>query len=199
MSGTDQQTRLFLGLMVEPEVGGRLARKSAAALDGEPGIRLYSPEDLHLTLVFLGAFPTHRVERLKGALQEEIRGLLAPELTLEQAVSFPSADQPRALAVRVGEEPDRAGRLAALRNRALQAALCTGWRPPRVERERPFQPHVTVARCKGGEAAELGPFLRHDMGARWLAVDVEVIESRPESAESRYRAIGNVPLVVRPD
>ena len=58
MSGTDQQTRLFLGLMVEPEVGGRLARKSAAALDGEPGIRLYSPEDLHLTLVFLGQVET---------------------------------------------------------------------------------------------------------------------------------------------
>lgn len=199
MSGRDSETRLFLGLMVEPEVGGRLARKSAAALEGEPGIRLYSPGDLHLTLAFLGAYPTRQVDLLKRALQEEIRGLLAPELTLEQAVGFPSADRPRALAVRVGEEPDRAGRLAALRNRALQAALCTGWRPPRAERERPFQPHVTVARCKGGEAADFGAFLRLDLGARWLAVDVEVIESRPENPESRYRAIGNVPLVVRPD
>lgn len=187
--------RLFVGLVLPEEAAGRLARRLAPLLDDE-GVQAYAAEDLHLTLAFLGEFPEDRRPTLEGALQEELRGLVAPELTLSGTGAFPGREAPRVLWSGVEERPGVAGRLAALRNRVLQAALSLGWRPPAAERGRPFRPHVTVGRVRGGEVHRA--FFDADFDQGWLPVEVALVESRPGDPEGRYRTLWAVPLVVRP-
>ena len=187
--------RLFVGLVLGDETAGRLRRRLAPLLD-EEGVRTSPAEDLHLTLAFLGAFSEPQRPRLEGALREELRGLVAPELVLSGTGAFPGRDAPRVLWSGVEERPGAPGRLAALRNRVLQAGLSLGWRPPAGDRARPFQPHVTVGRVREGPVNRA--FFAADFDQGWLPVEVALVESRAGDGGARYRTLSAVPLVVRP-
>ena len=194
-------TRLFFGLALDPEVAERLQRSVAASLEGCGPVAVYGAEDMHLTLAFLGEIEPEKIPSIKRAATEEFRGLTAPELRVGGELgAFPSAQAPRALFADVQEAPDSWGRLAALRNRALQVGLAHGWRQSRKDSERPFRPHVTVARPRGGASIPQELLGQHPERG-WLPVDIVLFESRPtrgEVGEARYRALGAWPLVVRP-
>src|SRR5688572_6583362 len=150
--------RLFIGLSLPAAVAGPLAEQAAAALggaeDGRPGLRgrrglrIYPARDLHLTLCFIGE--NADAERIGRALVDETRGLAAPELRLTGVGAFPDYDAPRVLWAGVVEDSGALGRLPALHNRALNAALGAGWRRPSADVVRPFRPHVTLARLAEG-------------------------------------------------
>ncbi|MFT7676734.1 MAG: 2'-5' RNA ligase [Planctomycetota bacterium] len=164
------------------------------------GTRIYEPWDLHLTLCYLGSFPEPRRKLLQRVLQEEIRGMDAPELALTGIGAFPALDQARAVYAGVREGDERPGRLLTLQNRAWQAAYSLGWRPASHERQRKFRPHLTVARrTQSGAKMDLPRSLTSlDFSQSWLPVDVCVLESRPNHPEERYRTLAATPLVVRP-
>jgi len=188
--------RLFIGLEVPPETGRRIERSLRPLIEGDE-VRTYSADDMHVTLVFLGSWPEERLPGLKSALQEEVRGLNAPDLTIAGTGAFPDFENPRVLWAAVEEEEESMpGRLFALHNRVRQAALMLGWRPSAAERMRPFTPHVTVARTKAGDPGAAYRRLRFDRS--WLPVEVLLVESRPGDPVERYRTLQALPLVVRP-
>ncbi|MEM8714137.1 MAG: hypothetical protein AAGG01_24605 [Planctomycetota bacterium] len=198
-------TRLFFGLSVDPVVGQSLLRGAKRALSGAPegGIDLYEEEDLHVTLCFLGSFPPDRIAALREAANYEFKGLFAPELLVgEEGDSLPSRVEPRALVTGVEETAETVGRLAAVRNRTWQVALSQGWRGSRSDRERPFQPHVTLARASDVPARELEDFWDLSAERRWLPLDIVLYESLDaearEAAGVRYRTLAAWPLSVRP-
>ena len=194
-----EERRLFIGLSVDEEAGRRLLRGVRPFLEGSKA-QIYAPEDLHLTLGFLGSFPENQRRHLQRVLQEEIRGLEAPELILGEVGAYPSLAEPATVWARVYESDERPGRLWALRNRVWQAALCQGWRPPDKERRAEFRPHVTVARLPPSDPGPaLDPGLaRLELDQRWLPVDVHIWESHASHQGERYRSLAAVPLVVRP-
>lgn len=192
--------RLFFGLGIEGDLGERIAKRTRLALADCGEMAVYAADDLHLTLAFLGEVESDTVRSIVRTAGDEFRGLTAPELRVGgSAGSFPDGERPRALWEGVEETFDSLGRLAALRNRALQVAYCHGLRPRRADRERPFHPHVTVAR-PGAGAAIPGDFFEGRDASRWLPVDVTLFESfGKESPDgSRYRVLAAWPLVVRP-
>jgi len=188
--------RLFIGLDLPPEIGRRIERSLRPLVEGED-VRAYSHEDMHVTLVFLGSWPESRLPALKAALQEEVRGLNAPELSISGTGAFPDFENPSVLWAGVEEDEESVpGRLFALHNRVRQAALMLGWRASSAERLRPFTPHVTLARTKAGDPGAAYRRLRFDRS--WLPVEVLLIESRPDDPQERYRILHSLPLVVRP-
>ncbi|MEE2940522.1 MAG: 2'-5' RNA ligase family protein [Planctomycetota bacterium] len=192
--------RLFFGLGIEGDLGDRIVRRTRVALAECGDTALYAAADLHLTLAFRGEVEERRVRPIVRSADVEFRGLAAPELRVGgTAGSFPDGERPRALWESVEETFESLGRLAALRNRALQVAYSHGLRPRRADRERPFRPHVTVARP--GAAAEVPEdFFEERDAARWLPVDVTLFESlgARTAGEGRYRVLGAWPLVVQP-
>lgn len=196
---TPESRRLFLGLTLTEELARRTTHRVHPVLAELPGVAVYPARDLHLTLAFLGAFPAAGLPSLRAAFQEEVRGLLAPELSLAGPGAFPDRKRPRVLWVGVEEEFDHAGRLDALRNRVRQAALSQGWRAGSAERRRTFRPHVTLARVRAGAASVPASFYDLPLGGRWLPVEVDLVESRPDDPAARYAVLASVPLVVRPD
>jgi RNA 2',3'-cyclic 3'-phosphodiesterase len=179
--------RLFVAVFPPLEIREKL-HHAALNLPIEGAVRWVRPENVHLTLKFLG-----------NAREEDLDGIVAAtgsvcarherfEATTSGFGAFPSARRARVVWAGVGEGSERLRVLAE----DLEAAL----EPLGFERERrPYAPHVTLGRARGrpvvlGEGVAAEP-----MGFRVERVDVvrsvlreggafyEVLESR-ELAEA---------------
>jgi len=119
------------------------ARGAAAAITSSepaPPLRLLDPENLHLTLCFLGSRPVEEITAIGSALSA--CAVDVGELSVGAPLWLPPA-RPRSLAVAIHDE---AGELAGL-HAAVAGAICesSGWEPER----RRFRAHITVARTRG--------------------------------------------------
>lgn len=137
--------RLFVAIDFPDEVRARLAGLAG----GIPGARWTEPENLHLTLRFIGEVPDDRLADIDAALA----GIAAPafELTLDGVGTFGSARSTRVLWAGVA----RSEPLAHLQAK-VESALVRAGVP--VE-ERRFTPHVTLARLKDASTERIGRFI----------------------------------------
>jgi RNA 2',3'-cyclic 3'-phosphodiesterase len=103
-----------------------------------PGLRLFGPADLHLTVAFLGAMPPERA----GAVVAQMRQVqFAPfALVPSQWLALPSPERVSALALAVGEGHAQAVALMQAWRESFWAAAGATPDP------RPPLPHLTVAR-----------------------------------------------------
>ena len=131
--------RAFVAIPLPDEVVSALN----AAQAGLPAGRPVAPENLHITVAFLGEHPEPLVEDVHFAL-DDIRAP-AFELTLDGLGLF-GGDRPRALYAEVRPEP----MLSHLREKVLQAARSAGLRLDRAR----YNPHVTLARFNNGLKGE---------------------------------------------
>lgn len=122
---------------------GEVVRTLTAAQAGLPAGRPVAPENLHITVAFLGEHPEPLVEDVHYALD----GIRAPafELTLDGLGLF-GGERPRSLHAEVRPEP----MLSHLREKVLQAARGAGLRMDRMR----YSPHVTLARFNNGLKGE---------------------------------------------
>jgi len=140
------QQRLFIGLELPATI-----QETLAALDPQiAGLRWLPPEQMHLTMSFLGNVEAADEDRL----QEALAGVEVPPffLPVEGVGSFGGA-RPTVVWAGVGKGHPH---LFALHKRIQDAVLNLGL-PGDL---RTFHPHVTVARAKGVSRAALRPFLR---------------------------------------
>ena len=137
--------RLFVAIDPPPAVVERLAGLCA----GVPGARWVEPDQIHLTLRFVG--------EVDGALRADVRtelGRVAAgpfSLTLSGTDCF--GGRRRARTLWVGVEP--CPPLVELKTKVEAALGRAGLAPER----RKFHPHVTLARLKAGPPDRIGRFL----------------------------------------
>ncbi len=129
--------RTFVAVPIEvsPELG-RLLK----AVSGIPGVKGVEPENVHITLKFLGELSGDDVERVKRSLSMVEFGP-SFELSLEGIGTFPSSGRPRVVWIGIGEGKEN---LVRMHQVVDQATSCIGGE------EREFSPHLTVARVKKG-------------------------------------------------
>lgn len=133
--------RLFVGLALPDSHRRRLAMTCAGIEDA----RWVTPENLHLTLRFIGEVDGHVAEDIAHALDAVRAEPFA--LTLKDAGVF--GTPPHALWV--GAEDAPKGALAALQA-SVESAVVRSGLPPEG---RKFSPHVTLARFKKVNAQRL--------------------------------------------
>jgi 2'-5' RNA ligase len=133
---------------------------SAQALGPAPGLRLEPPENLHLTLVFLGESEEGALARL-GARAAATCARHGPlSLSLGPTGAF-GAPEPWVLWVGVQGALDRLG---ALQEALSGDAAAEGW----ARDARLFTPHLTAARVRAAQGVAGGAGL----GATWAAQPV---------------------------
>jgi 2'-5' RNA ligase len=142
--------RLFVAVDLNDEARraiGAEQRRIVAAL--EPSgrlLRLVRPEQMHLTLAFVGEAAPATADAIVRAMSRPID---QPRFRLSfgGVGVFPEAGKPRALFVDVVEGLAELASLQRVVARLLQAAGV----PPEP---RPFRPHLTIARWRAGRPAD---------------------------------------------
>jgi RNA 2',3'-cyclic 3'-phosphodiesterase len=154
-------------------------------------VRWVRLDGLHVTLRFIGPTldPLHEAV---GQAVEEVGSAARPfDIRLSGAGAFPYPDRPRALWIGITDGAAELAGLAAALGAALERR---GW--PRDER--PFRPHLTVARSDGVRA---GPRLARALIAAssglsiaWPARSVVLFESLTGGGPARYVPLLEVPF-----
>lgn len=137
--------RLFVALELPDDLRQRLAGLGG----GVPGARWTEPENLHLTLRFIGEVPDDRLADIDAALA----GVEAPafDLVFDGVGVFGNARSARILWAGV-ERNEALNHLQA----KVESALVRGGVAPD---ERRFSAHVTLARLKDAPRERLGRFI----------------------------------------
>jgi len=135
--------RLFIALDIDDAVRERLARFLDGVRNFAPDARWVKPESLHVTLKFIGEQPDPAVEKIKQTLTE----ICAPASKIEFRGYgfFPNPKSARVFWIGMESGP-QLSHLAA----AIDAKMATLGIP---KEDRPFSPHLTLARAAGGSGA----------------------------------------------
>ena len=133
--------RLFVGVPVPPEALAACAALlgPVMARHGGRGVRWVRTENLHLTLRFLGLLTPSRIDVLGEAVDAAAAGVEPFEVVLAGAGAFPGDRRPRAIWLGIERGAEELGTIS----RALDGALVRSGMPAD---DRPFRPHLTVAR-----------------------------------------------------
>jgi 2'-5' RNA ligase len=128
--------RLFIAIPLAPEVAGQLAGLRSRLERPCDGLRWSSPESWHVTLQFLGA--TNQSQYLR--LMSNLSGLLAPAVSIRiEGLGF--FDRAGVFFAGVRITP----KLVALQQSVTTATSPCGF----VAEDRPYHPHITLARNQG--------------------------------------------------
>jgi 2'-5' RNA ligase len=175
--------RLFIGLDFPQNARDRLA----LLCSGLQGARWTPPENLHLTLRFIGEIDEPEAE----ILHSELGRVSAPgfTLTLSGLDIFASGKKPRSLWTGALADPA----LTLLQGRVESACGRAGL----AGDPRKFKPHVTLARLKDTPQAKLASYLAERGLFRLgpIAIkDFVLFESKLSSQGSSYTALARYPL-----
>ena len=176
--------RAFVAVTIPPRLIEALKRvqdQLRATVRGEL-VRWTKPEQLHLTLKFLGNVPANRLEELKAALSRACEGHPPFQLALEHLGCFPNVRNPRVIWVGIGGDRQALPRL----HRSIDEAT-HGFGDH--SEERAFQPHLTIGRVKAEprRAMQVGAAIEQTpLGSlgEWKVDEVELMQSEllPEGA-----------------
>jgi RNA 2',3'-cyclic 3'-phosphodiesterase len=170
--------RLFAGIAMSEEARQVLERATLRLRAPEDGLRWSLPEQWHITLVFLGTVGTEQYEPLVRVLRG-IRGAVVP-VEVDGVGMF---DRPGILYAAVEVSPA----LARLQRALAKAVESVGFE---LE-DRPYRPHITLARSRHRAGAKTLSRLRpkaeqQRVRARWNAPEFLLYESVPSPSGSRY-------------
>jgi len=175
--------RLFVAIPLPDDIRQDLARLSS----GLPGGRWISPENMHLTLRFIGEVEEHMGPDIDGALG----AIRCPEFTLRlNGVStFGRGHTVHTAWAGIDTEPA----LTHLHAKIEQAMVRLGLEPER----RKFTPHVTLARIKNAPHGKLALWLESYGGYRsrpFAAAVFALVRSRLGNGGAHYEVLSEYPL-----
>ena len=177
--------RLFVGLSLPEDVRDALSSLWA----GLPGAKWVDPDNLHVTLRFIGEVSRADAEDIDGTLAR----IDAPafQLSLAGVDCFQTGRRVRAVWVGVAGEP----LLNHLQDKVESAVVRAGHPPER----RKFKPHVTLARFKNGTSDRIGDFVAAHAGFTAAPFQVErftLFRSRLGAAGPHYEPLNDYDLTV---
>jgi 2'-5' RNA ligase len=177
--GTEPRARVFVGLKVAPEITRELAQFTMG-LEKTSSVRVIPPADIHLTLV-----PPWSETSLPDAAEKlrlSATQFGAFQLTFQHVGYGPQPRRPRLIWADCAATDD----VAALRSALLQAYGQSD--------ERPFRPHVTLARIReNGQAIARKHPIDQELSLTQRIETVELFQS-PPSGERGYRILASFRL-----
>jgi 2'-5' RNA ligase len=181
--------RLFLAIELPDDVREHLVRVQQAIAGLAPKASLTKPENLHVTLKFLGEVDERRTAELCDSLAKVTGAVI--ELSADRLECFPTRGPLRIIAAGMrGSEKALAGVHGAIEQRCRYLGF--------ESETRRYRPHVTLARAKGSDggdrrkldeaSAEFWP------GPSWRVGEFVLMQSRLRPQGAEYVVAARFPL-----
>lgn len=153
-------------------------------------MRWVPPENLHLTLKFLGDTPEDRITALDAGIREVTSQLAAFSVSLSNVGCFPNARKPRVVWTGIQAKHQH---LVGLNEAIETMAQAHGF----DAEEKPFRPHLTIGRVKGhirdgATLSKLGQAIETaTIGtiAEWVCTTVSLMASELAPSGSIYTCL----------
>ncbi len=187
-----RMVRTFVAVEIDEAVRQRASALIERARASIEGIRWVGPQNLHVTLKFLGDVAEEDLPAVGEAVTQAVAGVPGFDFELRALGAFPRIDRPNNVWLGSG---DGAASLADLADRIERALNPLGF--PREHRT--FEPHVTLGRvARGGRApAALVRWLRENAAfeaGRSRIREVVVFSSQLTPQGAIYTALCRAPL-----
>ncbi len=182
-----EQWRVFCAIDLPRDVREKVLAHSMALRKALPAAHASwsKPENIHLTLKFLGDISQSRVGSLSTAAAIACKGLESFLIGVQGNGVFPARGRPRVLWIGI---EDVAGKLGELYRRLEEECAKAGF----SKEERAFHPHLTLARLRKPEGARELAEAHKQMQFEPIEFSVSellVIRSELSSAGSNYTTI----------
>ena len=186
--------RIFCALDIPDEVRQRIREHVNRLIRTNPEVRASwtNPDNIHLTIKFLGNIAVARVPTISEAAAGATNQLSSFTLQISSCGVFPSPSHAKVLWIGVN---DSSGMLSELRQRLELECEKRGFP---IE-ERAFKPHLTLARLRGGNntRALVDAHLAADFPAQTVTVnELIVFRSELSSHGAKYTAISKHPILL---
>ncbi len=192
---TAETIRLFIALPVPDDVKEKLRHtqaqvRSCLRADTVSWVR---PEQIHLTLKFLGDVPVARTDELVASVRTACVSVRTLHLSAGKIGVFPNARRPRVLWSGVAGETEALERLQSKMEKA--AAPFT-----ETQKDQRFSAHLTIGRIKEIHPRDartleeaVSDFAETTFG-NWTADAVEIMRSELGPEGSHYSRVAEIPL-----
>ncbi len=178
--------RLFIACPLPEEIRSELQRLQALLKHRRELVHWPPPENLHLTVAFLGEVEEARIPRILEAMEAACRGRLRPELELGANGWFGKGAQPRVLWTGL---QDKGKCLTELVRQLEQELREAGFS---LERRR-FRAHITIGRVKRGSEELCGAhLLSAPLPLGFRPRGLVLYESRLKPTGAEYRELAEV-------
>jgi RNA 2',3'-cyclic 3'-phosphodiesterase len=186
--------RLFVACEVPEDVKSAVGTVTAT-LREESGsaVRWVNPENVHLTLKFLGEVPQKTLPAVKIAMQEAVVRHSPFSLEFSNIGMFGGREGLRTMWMGIAGDILRLEALARDMNRALDVV---GFEADR----RPFRPHLTIGRVRDHISTRERAAIEVAVGktnippAQWRTSQVSLIRSKLTKSGARYETVATFPL-----
>jgi len=174
--------RLFIAIRIPEQIQNELAAIQVGLQARLPAasVTWTKPEQLHVTLKFLGNVPIGQIEALKDQVGNALKNCFPFELRAQQVGAFPDTRSPRVLWTGLH---DAQGTLAEIHHRI---ELAVSQFTPKEAHEK-FHAHVTLGRVKHLKAQDrkmlfelLSKMCRQFFG-EWRVQEIELMRSQLSS------------------
>jgi 2'-5' RNA ligase len=187
-----QTVRTFVAVEINATNRACAEELVAALKTAGADVKWVAPENLHLTVKFLGDVPLKETSQVCKAVGRGAEGVEPFELELRGAGAFPKASRPRTLWLGAGNGESQ---MVELHDRVEDALAELGYR----KEHRRFHPHLTLGRVRRGGPglADLAELLAHhaDFDAGRLSVRrLTVFSSQLTPSGPIYEVLGRAEL-----
>jgi 2'-5' RNA ligase len=184
--------RAFIAVEINSPVRKQASEVIQRLSSTDSEINWVEPEDMHLTLKFLGDVSLTETSRICQAVAQAAETIDPFELEMATVGAFPNIDRPRTIWLGTDEGTNE---MVALQEAVDQSMKELGFR---LENRR-YQPHLTLGRVKslGSDSKELAKLLEResDFGAgRTNVTRVTVFSSELTRSGPIYAKLGTLPL-----
>jgi 2'-5' RNA ligase len=183
--------RLFVAVEIPGAVRAALAAAQARLRAGDARVGWVPPENIHLTLAFLGDTFQARVPALQAALDRAVSGFASFSVEVRGLGAFGAPRSPRVIWAGLEDASGLlAGLHAALAERLTEAGV--------VLEARPFHAHLTLGRVRSRRGSDaLTAAMASDKDTPFGALPVKqvlLMRSRLEARGAEYSILHSSPL-----
>ena len=187
-----EQWRVFCAIDLPREVREKVLAHTLKLREAVPEAQASwsRPDNIHLTIKFLGDIPVSRVEMLSNAAANATGAFDSFSISVQGSGAFPTRGAPRVLWIGI---EDVQGQLGKLYGRLEDECAKAGF----GKEARAFHPHLTLARLRKPEGARALAEAHKQKQFEPIEFSVSellVIRSELSSAGSKYTTISRHPL-----